>query len=60
MSKRDFYTEKYITVVGMLKPDEYDIVCSEHKTASAAQKAAARCEKKGGLTHTVWRVERVA
>ena len=60
MSKRDFYTEKYITVVGMLKPNEYHPVCSEHRTVNAANRAAAKCEKDGGLKHTVWRVERVA
>lgn len=31
-------------------------ICSKHKTFNAAEKAAKKCEKRGGAHHDIWEV----
>jgi hypothetical protein len=45
---------KYITTVYDL-----EVMCSKHKTLSAAIKAAKNCERIGGTKHQIWEVKEI-
>jgi len=35
-----------------------DTICSQHKTFSAAEKAARKCEAAGGCKHEIWEIRK--